>query len=105
MKCQIDEHLDGGGNLLIIREFNRNRLPFCDNRHSIRGHDTRLLCKLAPAHAPAVHDADTRANRLVGRMRQTVKDADEHEFPIAFLADIIAEKARLKVWDHIGLAL
>jgi hypothetical protein len=100
MKCQIDEHLDGGSNLLVIREFNRDGLSFCDNGHPVGCHDSRFLRKFAPSHTPTVHDADARANRLVGWMSQTIKDANEHKFAITFLTDIVAKKARLKVWDH-----
>jgi hypothetical protein len=75
-------------------------LSFCDNRHAVWRHDARLLCEFASSHTPAVHDANARANRLVGGMRQTVEDADEYELAVAFLANIVAKKARLKVWDH-----
>jgi hypothetical protein len=69
MKCQIDEHLNGCGNLLIIREFNRDGLSFRNNRHAVRRHDTRLLGKFTPSHAPSVHDAEAWTDRLIRGMR------------------------------------
>jgi hypothetical protein len=103
MKCQIDKDLDGRGNLLFIREFNRDRLPLRDNRHAVWRHNARLLCEFPAAHAPAVHNAEARADRLVGRVCQTVEDADQHEFSIPLLADVVAEQTGLEVWDHKGL--
>lgn len=100
MKCQIDKDLDGRGNLLFIRKFNRDWLPFRDNRHPVRRHDARLLCEFPTAHAPAVHNAQARADGLIGRVSQAVEDADQHEFAVSFLTDIIAEQAGLEVWDH-----
>jgi hypothetical protein len=103
MKCQIDKDLDGRCNLLFIREFNRDRLPFRDNRHAVRRHDARLLREFPAAHAPAVHNAQARADGLIGRVRQAVEDADQHEFAVSFLTDIIAEQAGLKIWNHKAL--
>jgi len=47
------------------------------------------------AHAPAVNQADARTDRLVDSLHQTVENADQHEFPVGFLADIIAENTGL----------
>jgi len=88
MKCQIDEHLDRRRDLLVIRQFNRHGLAL-GHDSAVRGHDARLLRELALTHAPAVHQADARADRLVRRVRQTVENPDEHKLSIALLAHVV----------------
>jgi len=89
MKCQIDEHLDRRGDLLVVRQFNRHGLSLRHDGHAVRRHDARTLRELALAHAPAVHQADARADGLVRRVRQTIENSDEHKLAVALLAHVI----------------
>jgi len=89
MKRQIDEHLNRRRDLLVVRQLNRHGLTLRHDGHAVRRHDARLLRELALAHAPAVHQADARADRLVRRVRQTVENPDEHKLSVALLAHVV----------------
>ncbi|MFO7936412.1 MAG: hypothetical protein R6V06_02255 [Kiritimatiellia bacterium] len=90
MKYQIYKDLDCCGHLLFILKFYRYAFTLSDNRDAVGADDLGMLLKAPFACTPAVHKADSRAERLFRVKCQAVKNADKHKFSIAFLAHIVA---------------
>lgn len=95
----IEEDLDAGGGLFGGGEFQGDIAALGDGA-SIGGGDARFLNKFAFAAAPAVDDAELGEAGGEILDGETIKEANEDKFPIAFLSDIVADDGRLKIGEH-----
>ena len=90
----IDEDLDGGGDLLVVRE--GGSAP-ADSPTTVTpsGAMMRDFWVNSPARAPTVHQTDARTDRLIHGLDQAIENADQHELPVALLTHVITQQTRL----------
>jgi hypothetical protein len=93
-------HIGRGGLGIGKREWNR---PALDQHGRLVGRqESGSLNKIPLATAPSGDHANARIRKRDAGERDRVKEADQDEFPVAFLSHIVAEKAGLQIRGHQG---
>jgi len=97
LELDIHEDLDTGRGGGVVGELDGDRFALGQDGETVRLQQAALLGEFAIPAAPAVHHAEALERGRVLRHGDRVEDADDNEFAVAFLADVIADKTGLQI--------